>query len=254
VATLGLGVAACGGRRVEGGGRAAEVEATGAAVTVSVPVPVPVRTDDVVVQGDLNAFVVRGGRVDAGAGRPMVFVPGMCVHPRDYMLTFQGAAGARGDLLGVQGDVSCGGNGYARRWSGDLGAMDRRIVAAFRAAGLGEPRDVTLIGYSQGAERAEKLLARFPERYARAVLIASPIAPSPRSFQGSPAVVLMAGSLDPFGVRTMREGERAFAGAKGTAGRGKPAVTFITLPGARHGQMGDRPEETMGAALDAALR
>src|SRR5205085_1587427 len=92
-------------------------------------------------------------------------------------------------LLPLAACARDGGDGSARKWSNDLVAMDRRIEAAFREAGAGELRDVVVIGYSQGAERAERLVARWPEKYAAAILMASPIEPSPRDLGSLSAVV-----------------------------------------------------------------
>lgn len=199
----------------------------------------PVRTVDVPVPGDLTAYVIRG----SGARRvPMLFLPGMCVHPAGYVMSFQQAVASRGDLVAVQGDLSCGGDGSMRRWSNDLDAMDRRIDAAFNAAGLGEPRGVLVIGYSQGAERAEKLVAKFSRKYASVILIASPVPPSTRLLMRADAVGLMAGTFD---------------GAKGTHSAAVPALrragipaSFLELPGAHHGQMGERPDDSMREMFD----
>jgi hypothetical protein len=224
-------------------GRSSGSPATLASPPVAAIAPLPPRpivVETVPVANDLPAFVLRGTS-SAGSGRPMVFVPGMCAHPVGYVQSFQATAAARGDLVTVQGDVSCGGDGSARRWSADLEAMDRRIEAAFRASGLGEPRMVTLIGYSQGAERAERLVARWPARYSSAILIGSPIVPSPSSLSQANAVVLMAGTLDPQNDRR---------GAVGPLTRAGVPATFFELPGARHGQMGTDPSLGMSRALD----
>jgi pimeloyl-ACP methyl ester carboxylesterase len=199
----------------------------------------PVRTVDVPVPGDRPAVVVRGAREHR---KTMLFIPGMCVHPGGYVMSFQYAAAARGELIAVQGDVSCGGDGAMRRWSYDLEAMNRRIDAAFAAAGLGEPHDVIMIGYSQGAERAEKLVGRWPAKYSRAVLIASPVAPSPQLLGRAKAVALMAGTND-IAQGTMRA-------AVAPLQRGGVSAAYFPIPNARHGQMGDTPEETMRRALD----
>lgn len=198
----------------------------------------PVRTEDVPVPGDRPAVVVRGARAHRVQ---MLFIPGMCVHPGGYVMAFQHTAAARGDLLAVQGDVSCGGDGSMRRWSGDLAAMDRRIEAAFQAAGFGEPREVIVIGYSQGAERAQRLVARWPAKYSSAVLMASPIDPTPKELARANAVVLMAGTFD---------AQARMRNAVGSLRRASIPVTFLEIPGARHGQMGTDPERTMAAALD----
>lgn len=203
------------------------------------PAPVAVHTEDVPVPGDRPAVVVRGAREHR---LQMVFIPGMCVHPGGYVMSFQHAAAARGDLVAVQGDVSCGGDGSMRRWSSDLEAMDRRIDAAFRASGLGEPHDVVVIGYSQGAERAQRLVARWPEKYRSAVLLASPVVPSTRELGRARAVVTMAGTHDQ-SLPMMR-------GAVAPLRRASVPATFVEIPGARHGSMGTEPERTMEAALD----
>ncbi len=189
------------------------------------------------IANDLTAYVVRGRE----HRMTMLFIPGMCVHPGGYVMAFQHTAASRGDLVTLQGDVSCGGDGGARRWSSDLAAMEKRIETAFDAAGLGAPRDVVVIGYSQGAERAERLVARWPERYAAAILIASPIEPAPRDFAHAAAVVTMAGTLD------AQEKMRAAVSPLGRAGI---PSEYLPLPGARHGQMGEDPEKTMSEALD----
>jgi predicted esterase len=235
-----LGSAGC--RRQDRAGARTELSMATADAGTSppeVPDPGPVRTVNVDVAGDLPAIVVRGAREHR---KTLLFIPGMCVHPGGYVMSFQHAAAARGDLVAVQGDVSCGGDGAMRRWSYDLDAMNRRIEAAFEAAGLGEPRDVIVIGYSQGAERAEKLVARWPAKYSRAVLLASPIPPTPQLLGHAQGVALLAGTFD-ISQGYMR-------GAVAPLERAGVPTAYFTIPNARHGQMGDTPEETMASALD----
>ncbi len=203
----------------------------------------PVHIEDVDVPDDLPALVVRGV---AEHRMQMLFLPGMCVHPGGYVMAFQHTAASRGDLVAMQGDVSCGGDGSGRRWSTDLEGMDRRIDAAFRASGLGEPRNVVVIGYSQGAERAQRLVERWPEKYDRAILIASPIVPSARTLGRAKRVVLMAGTYD------MARGP--MRSAVSPLRRATIPAVFFELPDARHGQMGIDPERSMEAALDFVER
>jgi pimeloyl-ACP methyl ester carboxylesterase len=141
----------------------------------------------------------------------------------------------------VQGDVSCGGDGSMRRWSSDLEAMDRRIEAAFRVSGLGEPLGVTVIGYSQGAERVERLVARWPKRYSSAILVSSHVVPSPHTLSRAKAIVLIVGSLE--SQDKMRDAVQPLIRAAVPTG-------FLVLPHARHGQLGPEPSLTMGQALD----
>jgi pimeloyl-ACP methyl ester carboxylesterase len=167
-----------------------------------------------------------------------VMLAGMCANPAWYLNTFAYAAVEYGDFVGLQGDVVCG--GPSTKWSSNSPLLERRMTQAFDEAGMGDLRDVTVVGYSQGAERAEWLAAYDPSRFTRFVLIGGPIVPSTERFAHAHAVVLMAGSLD---LQTlMREGAERLSKA------GIPA-TFMVLPGARHGEMGPKAQEMMGRAL-----
>lgn len=217
---------------------AVSVQDAGATARAAVD-PGPVRTEEVTPEGDRPAYVVRGARVHR---RAMVFLAGMCTHPGGYVMAFQHTAAARGDLVGLQGDVSCGGDGSMRMWSSDLAKLDARIDAAFVAAGLPAPPEVLVIGYSQGAERALHLMRRWPAKYTRAILIASPVTPSAPPLRGTAAITLMAGSFDISQAR-MRGAVAPLVKA------GIPA-TYLVIPKAHHGELGDTPEDTMRAALD----
>jgi pimeloyl-ACP methyl ester carboxylesterase len=191
--------------------------------------------EELAMPNDLPAWVLRGAkRHDAR----FVFLPGMCTHPLGYTQSFQYAAAAHGDMVTLQGDVSCGGS--HRRWSHDLAAITRRIDAVLAAAEI-PAEGLTLVGYSQGAEIAELLAARDPKKYVRVVLMASPIVPSPQRLGHVEAAVLMAGSRD--AQTNMKEGLRLLQKAHIPS-------TFQVIPGARHGEMGAEPEATMGAAFD----
>lgn len=169
----------------------------------------------------------------------LVFLHGMCGHGLGYAQAFQFSAARFGTLIAPQADVVCGKGPWAK-WSGDLVALDARITAAFRALGVPEPlQGVVVLGYSQGATRAEALARRWPQRYTRLVSMAAPRAPSPRGLSLDSAV-MMAGSRDRQDL--MKAGARALLAA------GIP-TTYMVIPGATHGAMGPTPEETMGKAL-----
>lgn len=215
--------------------------ASSVAAAAPVPSPAPVEPVNVIVPGDRYAVVVRGAREH---GTAMLFMGGMCVHPGGYAGAFQYTAAERGDLVALQADISCGGgpDSPVRMWSSDLDGLDRRVDAAFVAAGFGVPREVIVIGYSQGAERAAQLVARWPQKYSRAVLIASPIDPSPKLLGRARAVALMAGTYD-VSLARMRSAAPALE-------RSGVRAAFFVLPNAYHGQMGEAPEESMRRALD----
>ena len=182
-------------------------------------------------------FVMRGR--PAGHAR-LVFLHGMCGHGLGYAQSFQFTAARRGKLIAPQGDKPC--HGPWASWTGDLEALDARIVDTFRRLGEADPiDDIVVIGYSQGAMRAEDLARLRPERYTRLVLIASPRVSSARGFDLVRSTVMMAGGRDRQDL--MKQSTKVLARA------GIPS-TFIVLPQATHGAMGSTPEKTMGEALD----
>ena len=192
-------------------------------------------------------FVMRGG--PHGPGK-MVFIHGMCGHALGYAQSFQWSAAKYGVLIAPQGDVPCAPGSPWAKWSGDTNALDARIVSAFQELGQPVPlEDVALIGYSQGASRAEALARKWPKRYTRLILIAGPSKVSPYGL-GVRSALMMAGSLDRQDL--MQASARAFA----AAGR---RARYMALPDARHGSMGSHPEQSMNEALkwlfdDAAQR
>jgi len=182
-------------------------------------------------------FVMRGGPVGP---EKLVFLHGMCGHGLGYAQSFQRSAAKRGTLIAPQGDVPCGDGPWAK-WSKDIAALDRRIHDTFRALGHSEPlRDVIVLGYSQGATRAESLARQFPEVYTRLVLMGGPYAANPRGLETLRGAVAMAGERD---RRDLMQ-----ASARSLSAAGVPA-TFMLIPEATHGSMGPRPEQTMDEML-----
>jgi pimeloyl-ACP methyl ester carboxylesterase len=188
------------------------------------------------VPGDIPSFVLRG----ATGETPMVFLHGMCGHGQGYVQAFQGAAAEKGPTLALSGDDPCGGSADFRRWSMDLDRIDRRIAAAFQAAGIAPAGGIVLIGMSQGALRAEALAERFPDRYTHAIFMGSPRPPSAARVRRLRGAVVMSGELE--GTWGMKQGALALQRA------GVPA-TFIPIPGAQHAQLLEG-EATMDRALD----
>jgi predicted esterase len=229
----------------------AEPDSSSSSLPVNVPVPVPdssplpedpVRIEQVAVPNDLRALALRGPHQHRYA---IVYLHGMCVYPGYYVESFMQTASQRADLVAVQGTISCGGDNFLHTWSLDIPALDRRIDAAFVAAQIPQPQNIVLVGYSQGADRAEALVARFPQKYTAAILIASSSPPSPDHLKAARAVVLMAGTRD--SQANMRAGLVALE-------RAHIPSTFIPLPDAWHGHMGSEPEVSMGRALDFVER
>lgn len=185
----------------------------------------------------LPTYVMRG---EPHGPAKLVFLHGMCGHALGYAQSFQWSAAKHGVLIAPQGDVPCSPGSPWAKWSLDTAALDARIVAAFRALGSTEPDvDIAVIGYSQGASRAEALARRWPKRYTRLVLIAGPTKVSPYGLSVV-STLTMAGTLDRQDL--MQATAKAFL----AAGR---RARYLPLPNARHGAMGDTPEQSMAEAL-----
>lgn len=197
----------------------------------------PIRMEAASKEEKPPTFVMRGGPY--GPSR-IVFIHGMCAHALGYAQAFQFSAAKRGLLVAPQGDKPC--QGPWASWTNDLDKLDARIASAIRSADPSDPvEDVVAIGYSQGAVRAEDLARKWPARYTRLVLIASPRVSSPRGFEHVRSAVMMAGERDRKDL--MKESARVLEQA------GIPA-TFMVIPEATHGAMGPTPEKTMGDALE----
>jgi predicted esterase len=197
----------------------------------------PVRMEALDPAEDPPLFVMRGGPRGTS---PIVFLHGMCGHGLGYAQSFQFSAARKGLLMAPQADVKCGRGPWAK-WSGDVNALHARIESGFRALGVDALEDVLVIGYSQGATRAEQLARKWPERYTRLILMGAPQATSARGLERLRGAVMMAGERDRKDL--MKTGARALTAA------GVPAV-FQIIPEATHGAMGPVPEKTMGEALD----
>jgi pimeloyl-ACP methyl ester carboxylesterase len=183
-------------------------------------------------------YVLSGG---SRGPEKLVFLHGMCGHALGYVETFRNSAARRGTLVAPQGDVPCGG-GAAAKWSADIDALDGRIVRAFRSLGLAEPiDDLIVIGYSQGATRAEWLVRKFPERYTRLVLMGGPYAAKVEGLEQLRGAVAMAGDRDRLDL--MQASARVLKAARVPA-------TFVVIPEATHGSMGAHPEQTMDSVFD----
>lgn len=196
-----------------------------------------IRMEPLDTSATLPTYVMRG---EPHGSAKLVFIHGMCGHALGYAQSFQWSAARHGVLIAPQGDVSCSPGSPWAKWSLDTEALDARILAAFRALGSPEPElDIALIGYSQGASRAEALARRWPKRYTRLILIAGPTKVSPAGLSVR-STLLMAGTLDRQDL--MQQSARAFAA-------GGRRSSYLALPNARHGSMGDTPEQSMAAAL-----
>lgn len=199
--------------------------------------PDPIRMEVLDANQKPPMFVMRGS--PKGSGK-LVFLHGMCGHGLGYAQAFQFSAAKWGTLIAPQGDVLCGAGPWAQ-WSADLATLDKRIEDTFRALGfVGELEDITVLGYSQGATRAESLVRKWPRKYTRMVLMGAPQSPNMRGLSLLRAAVTMSGQRD--------RQDLMKAGARSLNAIGVPS-TYMMIPKATHGAMGPTPERTMGEAL-----
>lgn len=193
------------------------------------------------VTGDLPVFVLAP---DADARDVIVYLHGHCGDPVAPMKTWPGPLRSRGITISVQADVPCKDKPGRFHWSPDPKAIQRRIdaavasVAATHGPVSSGPR--LLIGYSEGALRAESLAREFPDVYPRIVVGGTPAPTKPTSFARSKAVAQLVGERDVQGPA--RDGTTALEKA------GIRTRLFV-LPGVGHGQYGRESPRVMTEAL-----
>jgi pimeloyl-ACP methyl ester carboxylesterase len=202
--------------------------------------PAPAVVERIAVPGDSAASVVRGPGGAGGSPPRIVFMPGLCSNAYAYLLAFPEAARAHGGVVAIDGDLPCGApNSGFRSFSWDPVRQRARLEKALGAAGVTTiPREgLTLVGYSAGAGIGELMVQRWPERYARVVLIGSPSDPSTTHLAEARGVVTMSCSRDVPG--------RMKDAARRLTAKGVPA-SYVEMPGCTHGNIteGDRVFDT----------
>ncbi len=196
------------------------------------------------VHADYPVFVAPG---QAGAERLMVYLHGRCGNPLAGIKSFPNASSRHGTLVSITGDTPCRKRPQARQWSTNVEYLSARVDAAIAAVQKHyqgrrfDTSELTVIGYSEGAMRAEHLAKKFPERFTRVVLLGSPMRPSPENLYRARVVATVVGEREP--QETMRDGTRDLCEAQ-------LPVRLFTLPRAYHGDYGPEAENVMGEVLD----
>jgi len=221
--------------------------AVAASVEPSEPAPAlpagiePGVLSDLEVTGDAPVVLVHG---QASARRVLVYLHGACGDIRAPR-AWASVSSRFGTLVAVRGDRACG-KGDRRYWGPDTIKLQARIRSALARVAevrgeLVDVDDVVLIGYSQGATRAQELARAFPEQYPRVVLAGIPVAPSARHLARARAVAVLGGELE---LKThMKTGVWALKAQD-------VAVRFDVFPKASHGEFGPDAERVMGEALE----
>jgi predicted esterase len=195
--------------------------------------------EELAIPGDRAAYVLPGL---PGDRRVIVYLHGMCgdVTAPDY---FRVALQQHGTLLALRGDTPCANERF--KWRDAPSRIQQRVRTALKRLNALNGTDlslegVILFGYSQGADRAEKLAQHFPQVFRRVVLGGPPMRASPLKLRAAERVAIFGGELET--TDTMQSGAEALQAA-GIACR------YFTLECAYHGYYGSRAEEQLAEVL-----
>lgn len=175
---------------------------------------------------------IRVTHAQAEIRQAIVYLHGMCGDPKGAD-KWADLAAQRGTLIVLRADVPCPDRpGY--KWPKDPQLIQKRIDAALlvvaqQRGGLLDKEELTLIGYSQGAHRAEQLAFAAPERYPWVVLGGPPTAPTPELLRRSQRVAVLGGEFED---TTHMESGTTELQKVGIASQ------FFRLPGSHHGDYG----------------
>jgi pimeloyl-ACP methyl ester carboxylesterase len=136
------------------------------------------------------------------------------------------------------------------KWTKDPALLQARIDRALEAVRLArgghlDTETLGMIGYSQGAHRAEVLAGAYPERYPWIVLGGPPEAALPQNFRRVKHLAILGGELE--NTAHMR------LGAERVKESGVD-VRFFTLPRAYHGDYGPDGVRVMSEVLAWVFR
>lgn len=173
----------------------------------------------------------------------IVYLHGMCGDSKGAD-PWSDLATQYGTLIVVRADEPCLDRpGY--KWPKDLTAIQARIDRALRTVkdlrnGVLDAEHPTLIGYSQGAYRAEQLIGQFPGRYLRAILGGPPTPPSYEALKSAVAVAVLGGELE--------NHQHMLDGTTDLIAHGLHAHFFL-LPRVHHGSYGPEGRRILAQAL-----
>jgi len=177
--------------------------------------------------------------------RVIVYLHGFC-SDTSGVHEWAGAAQRHATLIAPHGELGCDGQPGRYRWGNDVRFIDYRIQRAIRsvskATGVELDRtSVTLVGYSEGAARAESLIWLFPDHYRRAALMSGPEVPAFDKVRQLERLAVLRGE---------REYRRTYRLAAEHFDRAGVSSRFWELPGASHGGLGPEGPRVLGEVFD----
>ena len=186
---------------------------------------------------------LRVTHADAQQSHAIIYLHGMCGDSKGAD-PWGDVATHYGTLIVVRANVPCDDRpGY--KWPKDLAEIRERIDAALAEVknlrhGWLETEHPSLIGYSQGAYRAEQLVGAYPGRFPRAMLGGPPTPPDAFALNSAQAVAVLGGELEDHAH--MLNGTQALIDAGLNA-------RFFLLPGVHHGSYGPQGRAVVSEAL-----
>lgn len=192
------------------------------------------------IPGDQRVRLIHAPERDR---RAIIYLHGMCGDPYGADRLARVLV-ERGTVISLRADVPCG-DRPGNKWPKEAAAIQSRIDRVLEAVkqargGRLEADQILLVGYSQGAHRAELLLAASPERYPRVLLGGPPTAALPENFKPFHSVAVLGGELED--ASHMQAGQEALS-ANGIRSR------FFLLPRAGHGDYGPEGPAVVSRAL-----
>lgn len=232
-----------GGKETSGAHAQSEKAEEAESVAPLQPFPPGIRLhtpEDISVPGDRP---LRVAHAPAEVDHAVIYLHGMCGDPEgaDPWIDI---ATESATVITVRANIKCPDRpGY--KWPKEPAEIQPRIDAALeivKALRNGHLRtdQVTLIGYSQGSHRGEKLATAFPEKYADLVLGGPPTPADPALLARAQSVAVLGGELED--TSHMVAGQMALEAA---GIRSK----FFLLPNAPHGSYGPHGRRVMREVL-----
>lgn len=205
------------------------------------PTELPIHTPlDVPLVGDRN---LRVAHAPGDSHKAVVYLHGMCGDPKGAD-PWVDLATKYATVVTVRANVKCPDRpGY--KWPQEPEEIQPRIDAALAHVkklrnGHLKTDEVTLIGYSQGSHRAEKLAAAYPEMYLELVLGGPPTAADSTLLKRARAVAILGGELEDTTHMVLGHAHLQTAGIRSK---------FFLLPHAHHGTYGPEGRRVMTEVL-----
>lgn len=187
------------------------------------------------------AFVVHGG---AETRRALIYLHGICGNV-ERIRDWTAVAANHVTTIALYGNKPCPSSPSRFSWNQDIEFIHQLAQTALEEVakargGLLDVDRAVVFGYSQGALRAERLVAKYPEHYPWLILGGPPSAPQYELVKGARRSAILVGSEE--------HQEHLGRVAADLTALGAP-TRFDVFPGAGHGAFGPQASDVVNATL-----